>query len=445
MQTKFVRRLLASTLAVALGIGLIRAADPPKPAEPDPQKLLSEPKALPFPVFPGMADNKNMLEMQRTLEKAIQSGDPDELNDALQQMQKLLLQDLQQNGLPNLQLFPMQGDMPRMQIFPLGQGGFGGFGGFGEAPLVEDNQAEQLRKTMNETIKNFDKSIDEAQDEETKKSLRAARDNYKKATEEEIEKLAQNEPQRPAQPQMQPFNFAPVPMNGADPFGLFAPNLTQQKPRLGVMLLPVPEGMAGQLKLKADQGVVVNRVLPGSVAEKAGLERFDIILEFAGKPVAGNVQAFVDSVNMAKAGDDLEIVVLRNGERKTLKGIVLAKAERAAAQPQPLKLFPVPRMMIPLEMGALPGDNVVKNPGAMKMTIVKDTFKMNVTQNDIKYAIEGKIDGVNKELTAITITDGSKTIKAESLEKVPAEYRKTVEQFLGKLRPTRASLKKNKI
>ena len=101
--------------------------------------------------------------------------------------------------------------------------------------------------------------------------------------------------------------------------------------------------------------------------------------------------------------------------------------------------------MIPLEMGALPGDNVVKNPGAMKMTIVKDTFKMNVTQNDIKYAIEGKIDGVNKELTAITITDGSKTIKAESLEKVPAEYRKTVEQFLGKLRPTRASLKKNKI
>ena len=180
------------------------------------------------------------------------------------------------------------------------KGGFGGFGGFGEAPLVEDNQAEQLRKTMNETIKNFDKSIDEAQDEETKKSLRAARDNYKKATEEEIEKLAQNEPQRPAQPQMQPFNFAPVPMNGADPFGLFAPNLTQQKPRLGVMLLPVPEGMAGQLKLKEDQGVVVNRVLPGSVAEKAGLERFDIILEFAGKPVASNVQAFVDSVNTAQ-------------------------------------------------------------------------------------------------------------------------------------------------
>jgi serine protease Do len=55
---------------------------------------------------------------------------------------------------------------------------------------------------------------------------------------------------------------------------------------IGVSLEPVDDALRAQLELPADRGVVVSDVIAGSPAEKAGIKKFDVVLELGGKLVA---------------------------------------------------------------------------------------------------------------------------------------------------------------
>lgn len=89
-------------------------------------------------------------------------------------------------------------------------------------------------------------------------------------------------------------------------------------PEFGVKVDPVEETLRDQLSLKEGEGVMVGEVKPGSVAEKAGLRKHDIILKLDGAAV-GDTWGFRKDVLKAleKPGFDLEI--LRAGKRETLK------------------------------------------------------------------------------------------------------------------------------
>ena len=77
------------------------------------------------------------------------------------------------------------------------------------------------------------------------------------------------------------------------------------------------------------KGVAIADVLKDSAAEKAGLKRYDVIIELDGKPVE-NGNEFLNRVAMLKPGTTVKIVVLRDGKRKTLT----AKLERRPSQDQ---------------------------------------------------------------------------------------------------------------
>jgi len=80
---------------------------------------------------------------------------------------------------------------------------------------------------------------------------------------------------------------------------------------------------------KDTKGVAIAQVIKDSAAEKAGLKRYDVIVELDGKPVEdGN--AFLNRVAMLKPGTTVTIVLLRDGKRKTLT----AKLEKRPAQGQ---------------------------------------------------------------------------------------------------------------
>lgn len=87
---------------------------------------------------------------------------------------------------------------------------------------------------------------------------------------------------------------------------------------LGVQLGDVSDVITAQLGLESGQGVTILNVVKDSPAEKAGLERFDVISGIDGKPVSGGVADFVEKVSAMKAGDRLELTVHRGGKTHTL-------------------------------------------------------------------------------------------------------------------------------
>ena len=74
---------------------------------------------------------------------------------------------------------------------------------------------------------------------------------------------------------------------------------------------------------QVETGVRFSDVRPGSPAEKAGLKAGDVLIEFRGQPIK-NLYDFTDALHRSKAGDVVDVTVLRDG--KPLK--VQAKLEQ---------------------------------------------------------------------------------------------------------------------
>ena len=106
---------------------------------------------------------------------------------------------------------------------------------------------------------------------------------------------------------------------------------------IGIKFKELVPDVASALGLKKDtRGIIVDEVMEDSPAEKAGLKRYDVIVEFEGKPV-GKSNEFRNRVAMLKPGTKVEMVVLRNKRRKkiTLNLATLpSTAERTGALPQ---------------------------------------------------------------------------------------------------------------
>ena len=91
----------------------------------------------------------------------------------------------------------------------------------------------------------------------------------------------------------------------------------EEKGYLGVKLQELTPSMAKALQMDDESGVMINEIVDDSPAEKAGLEDGDVILEFNGKSISDN-NDLVKAVRRTSPGDNVEVVVLRNGKNKTL-------------------------------------------------------------------------------------------------------------------------------
>ncbi len=93
---------------------------------------------------------------------------------------------------------------------------------------------------------------------------------------------------------------------------------------IGVQFEQLTPEVAASLGLPEDtKGVTVSMVVKDSPAEEAGLKVYDVIVEFEGQPVEKSNE-FVSRVSMLEPGKKVEVVVLREGKRKTFT-IKLAK------------------------------------------------------------------------------------------------------------------------
>ena len=93
---------------------------------------------------------------------------------------------------------------------------------------------------------------------------------------------------------------------------------------LGVSIQPLDAELAASFGLDRVTGALVTRVLPGTPAEKAGLQRGDVLLTFDGKPVR-SVKELQLLVASSPLGKDLPIEILRERVRLTLTVSIVAR------------------------------------------------------------------------------------------------------------------------
>lgn len=88
--------------------------------------------------------------------------------------------------------------------------------------------------------------------------------------------------------------------------------------QLGVVLGDVSDALARQLDVDAKGLILIERVMEGTPAAKGGLEAFDVLVEFGGEDNL-SIEKLRKLISKQSPGDDVEVLVLRNGEDETLR------------------------------------------------------------------------------------------------------------------------------
>src|SRR6266853_1968680 len=94
---------------------------------------------------------------------------------------------------------------------------------------------------------------------------------------------------------------------------------------LGVETHEVTAEKAKELKLSAERGVVLGKIVPDSPAAKAGLKENDVVTEVNGQRVEGAAQ-FRRMIHEIPAGRTIQLTVWRDGRTQTVSA-TLAKSE----------------------------------------------------------------------------------------------------------------------
>jgi serine protease Do len=86
---------------------------------------------------------------------------------------------------------------------------------------------------------------------------------------------------------------------------------------LGVYIQKVNKDLADYFGMKEPYGALVSQVVKGGPADKAGIKRGDIIIEYNGKKVK-DINELPKFVASTSVGDEVNVVVLREHSKKTL-------------------------------------------------------------------------------------------------------------------------------
>ncbi|MCC6544047.1 MAG: DegQ family serine endoprotease [Nitrospirae bacterium] len=90
---------------------------------------------------------------------------------------------------------------------------------------------------------------------------------------------------------------------------------------LGVYIQDITPELAKQFKLSSNRGALVSDVMEGSPADKAGLQRGDVILQYNGKEVENNSH-LRNIVAQTQVGKTIDVKVIRDGRTELIKVVI---------------------------------------------------------------------------------------------------------------------------
>jgi len=111
---------------------------------------------------------------------------------------------------------------------------------------------------------------------------------------------------------------------------------------LGVTIQELTPELSQKFGLRKTKGALVSDVAGGGPAEKAGIVRGDIILEFNGREVK-DVSSLRNVVAQSKVGNKISMKILRSGKEYTVR-LVIAEMPREIAEAIPHQLPDNPKM-----------------------------------------------------------------------------------------------------
>jgi beta-lactamase regulating signal transducer with metallopeptidase domain/tetratricopeptide (TPR) repeat protein len=321
--------------------------------------------------------------------------------------------------------------------------------------------SDALKGAHEQAIKQFKAAMDKVKDNpEAKAEFEKAIAEFQKA----MEKAKKEMPQALewVAPKFEGQNFKVldgkefkfVPFQGQ---GTFTTTAGGEGGRLGVSIAPVSPEDVEKLGLTKGVGVKVIEVRKDTAAEKAGIKKDDIILELAGKTIPGEPEDVVKLLAKVEKDAKVNVIILRDGKKETIKNVVLAEAKPAkvrvletlkdgehAPHVFDMKINPLDEKQLKLHIEQLYKQIEDLHKVAPKAggKVEGKNVQMSVSVNDGDYTINAKKDGVSYDIkgtadggpSSIVIKDGDKTVKAASVEKLPEAYRDDVKKMLGQVK-----------
>lgn len=87
---------------------------------------------------------------------------------------------------------------------------------------------------------------------------------------------------------------------------------------IGVQMADIDDEASKSLNLKEAEGALIMEVIPGSPADKAGIQPYDLVTEFNGKKIT-NTKDLVKSVATTASGKSVPVRLVRNSKPRTVQ------------------------------------------------------------------------------------------------------------------------------
>ncbi len=215
-----------------------------------------------------------------------------------------------------------------------------------------------------------------------------------------------------------------------------------QTPTIGVLVdpNPLPELLTKHLRLEPDQGLAIRNVMTDSPADKAGLDKDDILLRLNGETIS-DYETFVQSVRRNKIGDEITLDTLHLGQPQKVTLQLAPRGQQEWKYPMPqryarqapgraFRLRPGERDWQPMPHWGTP----MNPPGnSAQRTYSFHSYSREVNGDSLEITIEG--DPANPK-SVITVKTEKETITAnvEDIDQIPDQYRDTVKEVLEQAR-----------
>lgn len=275
---------------------------------------------------------------------------------------------------------------------------------------------------------------------------------------------SQTPPEPPEMPDEQSGNMLET--NGFDPEALYG----LRRAWLGVSLSDVTSDKARDLKLPGEYGAIIESIEPASPAAKAGIEKGDVIVEFAGQRVLSEAQ-LRRMIRETPAGRTVSLEVIRNGHARSLNARLQSGRKPFRIQVPEIQIPPIdlrqlyPGFAVEKPSLGISGDELTPQLAAYfgvkqgKGVLVREVLvgsaagKAGLKAGDVIVAVDGKsvatvsnlrqsIEiGPSEEKRKVTLTivrdrhEQAIPIEIERLD--PGENGKAVERFVTDLRELR--------
>ncbi len=130
---------------------------------------------------------------------------------------------------------------------------------------------------------------------------------------------------------------------------------TIKRGMIGVLLTDIDEEGADALDMKESDGAMITQVVPGSPADKAGLQPYDLVTEFDGKKVT-STRDLMKQVAGTPVGNKANLKVIRNGKSRTVAVTIGATESVNAALQKGAPLKKGVGLPAPYNLGFVVGD-----------------------------------------------------------------------------------------